>query len=86
LRRGELKSSEIDEGFKGKGSQPKGRWFKSSPVTSNDEGLADAGTANPFRLRRNRARGLVRIAGRRRRGTNDTQGTVVGIDAQWGAP
>jgi hypothetical protein len=28
----------------------------------------------------------VRIAGRRRRGTNDTQGTVVGIDAQWGAP
>ena len=33
-----------------------------------------------------RARGLVQIAGRRRRGTNYTQRTVVGIDAQWGAP
>jgi hypothetical protein len=33
-----------------------------------------------------RARGLVRIAGRRRRGTNYPQRTVVGMEAQWGAP
>ena len=34
--------------FRRDSNRPKGRWFKSSPRNPDNEGLADAGAANPF--------------------------------------